>query len=340
MSMSGGTSMRRFAFLVLSLFCLGVSPSPLASAQTPETPRPVQLAWFPRFSPDGKWLASAHGRWDQKDPGELRLWNATTGQERITHKQARGVRTVVWAPVSTKIVTGGYGGDINTYDTLTGKLLHAMKPGSQVENLLITPDEKYLITTHGTGSVILFDFQNRKQVYKWEQIHKQGIWGAALSMTGTRLATAGQDGIVRVFDLEQLKVLHEFPHPRSTNGVTFTHDERRLATGCSDGLIRVFDLANGNEVAILEGHTSGITELRFTKDNQSLFSAGMDQTVRKWTFSNDMTAELTATIEAHSAFVFGLDLSADETWLATAGWDNVVKVWKTDDLSLVWKQPQ
>src|SRR6516164_5689217 len=40
----------------------------------------VRLIWFPRFSPDGNWLASAHGSWDGKEGGEVRVWDAKTGK--------------------------------------------------------------------------------------------------------------------------------------------------------------------------------------------------------------------------------------------------------------------
>jgi WD40 repeat protein len=329
----------------LSLFCVAgllAAMAPVSRAQTETEPRPIQLAWFPRFSPDGEWLASAHGRWDQLDRGELRIRHARTGQDFITYEHARGVRTVAWAPKSKRIVTGCYGGDIHTFDTDTGKRVETMRPGSQVENLLITPDEKSLISTHGTGSVILFDFVTREQTYKWERIHQGGIWGVSLSHDGKLLATAGQDGFVRVFDLAAKKVLQAWPHPRSTNGVTFTRDARRLATGCNDGLIRVFDVATGAERNQVAGHepNSGITELRFTKDDGWLFSAGMDRTIRRWKLDDAGAATLMQTVEAHDGFVFGLDLSPDETQLASAGWDNVVKVWKAADLELVWRRPE
>ena len=63
-----------------------------------ETKKTVRLVWFPRFSPDGKWLASAHGSWDQKEAGEVRLWNAETGKNTFVLEHPRGVRSVAWSP--------------------------------------------------------------------------------------------------------------------------------------------------------------------------------------------------------------------------------------------------
>ncbi len=61
-------------------------------------PNAVRLAWFPRLSPDNKWLVTSHGSWEEKEPGEVRVWNFETGEIKFIIPSERGVRTAGWSP--------------------------------------------------------------------------------------------------------------------------------------------------------------------------------------------------------------------------------------------------
>src|SRR5690242_3880169 len=70
----------------------------------------VRLVWFPRFSPDGQWLITAHGGWDKDEGGEARVWDVETGDMKFVIPNERGVRTVAWSPKGTFLAAGNYGG--------------------------------------------------------------------------------------------------------------------------------------------------------------------------------------------------------------------------------------
>src|SRR5690348_3447757 len=59
-----------------------------------------QRVWTPAFSPDGRWLASCTGLWDQpQEGGEIKLWDLRTGKEQLAlPRQPCLVFAVVFAP--------------------------------------------------------------------------------------------------------------------------------------------------------------------------------------------------------------------------------------------------
>src|SRR5207244_1797677 len=190
----------------------------------------VTLCWFPHFSPDGKWLVTAHGSWRQEEGGEVRVWNVATGKARHVIASPRGVRAVIWSPKGTFFASGNYQGDLRLYDPETAKVMAEMQTprGDAIEVLQVTPDEQTIIGATITGWIHLWDVKNKK-VKRSLEAHKCGIWGMRLAADGKTLATAGKDEHVRVWNIETGMRLHELPHPAKTEGVAFTSDGATLA---------------------------------------------------------------------------------------------------------------
>jgi WD40 repeat protein len=301
----------------------------------------VRLVWFPRFSPDGALLLSAHGHWDKKEGGEVRLFAAKDGAVQHVFPLPRGVRTVAWSPKGTFFVAGGYGFGIRGFDVKGEKELFQLAGDKQVENLRITSDDKLLTASFGNGDIRLYDLESRKEVHHFDTVHEGGIWGMALAPNDNLLATGGKDTHVFVFDLGTRKRIHDLKHPGEVNGLAFTPDSRYLATGCTDSRIRIFDAKTGERVALLKGHERGtVNDLQFTSDGKLLASAGTDGTVHLWDVSDLKNPSETKVLKAHTAQAFGVAISPDDRWLVSAGWDEQIKMWdlKTGEVTWTWKR--
>jgi WD40 repeat protein len=334
------TEMFRVRFwITLTVAALSLCPGALSAGdqEIQKAGKAVRLIWFPRFSPDGKWLVTAHGSWDENEGGEVRVWEAETGKPRFVIPTERGVRTVAWAPNGKSFVSGDYGGSIFFYDAETGKQTDQIKLPGNVEVLQSSPDGKRLFAAAGDGSVRAWEVPSKNQVHIWKELHRGGIWGMALSPDGKMLATAGQDHFARLLDTENFKVLHEFEHPADVNGVVFSNDNKTLLTGCGDAAIRVFDVASSKEIRKLEGHTQGsVTDLDFSPDGKLLASGGMDRTVRIWDLVDFERPKLKSTVGGFNEFVFGVAISPNGKWLAAVGWDDQIKVLDLSTVEEKW----
>jgi hypothetical protein len=112
--------------------------------------------------------------------------------------------------------------------------------------------------------------------------HTQHVFGIDFSPDGTRLASAGDDNWVVVWELATGRQLRRLPHANPVTRVRFSPDGQRLASASEGGAIRFWEVATGLNVLTLHGRGAGVTCLSFSPDGTHLASGSFDGAISIW----------------------------------------------------------
>ena len=252
------------------------------------------------------------------------------------------VNALVFTPDNKQLVVGG-SHELTIWDAATSKLERRIRTRAErAYAMVFLPDGK-LVVAGGRpgqeGDVRVYDINagadgvNNKKVFLKELVQTDdSLMALALSADGKKLAAAGCDRIVRVWDLPSEKLEHSIEnHADWVLGLSFSADGKYLATASRDKTAKIWDLAAKESLVTFPDHQLPVYAVALTPDGKQGISIGEDNNVRLWQASDaaKQIGKQTKTIGGHSKGIFRMayNTSVKPGILATCGGDGTVRLY-------------
>ena len=189
------------------------------------------------------------------------------------------------------------------------------------EALTFSDDGSIVATAHG-NSIYVWDTFTGKAFAMLDE-HPDSIKGLALSPDRTKLATAGGDWTVRLWDVDTGNYIRSLGHPSAVNTVAFSPDGKILAS--AGGTLRLWDADSGEMLHADKKDLGSVNVLVFSLDGKTLASGGgWDNTVHLW---NVDTGALRVGLKGHTAPTRDIAFSPDSSTLITTSRDRTMRLW-------------
>ncbi len=239
------------------------------------------------FSPDNVHAASAG------DDGTVRVWNAVTGQERLTLRVQRDeLRCVAFSPDGARLACGGRHGMVQLWDVARAGQAGQVAQGRMIRDLRVP------------GNMVM---------------------SLAFKADGRVLAVAGEDGLIREWDLLAGKEVRNLRgHLGWVRGLAYSRDGLRLASASEDGTVRLWDSVAVQGPRTLFDLQIDVMAVACHPRGEKLALAMYDGSVR---LSEASAGRKPAILRGHRQVVESVAYSSDGVRIASAGRDGTVRLW-------------
>jgi WD40 repeat protein len=281
------------------------------------------------FSPDGKLVLAA------SDDGTARLWTLDGTQVCELDGHRDTIRAVAFRADGQRIATGSADGTARLWNLRCEPLglLQAKGTGTIIA-VAFAPSGRHLMVGERDGTTRLWTLEaddarsTSARIAATLPRHATSIHVATFSPDGTKVATASETGVGRLWDVAG-KTIDLKGHDDEITGIAFSPDGQRVVTASRDKTAMLWNLS-GRALHRFRRHGRPLTAAIFSPDGQRLLTASEDGTACLWTLNGQLVTEL----HGHTGRVLAIAFRPDGRRIATGSEDGSARLWDLTGRSL------
>jgi WD40 repeat protein len=271
------------------------------------------------FSPDGAYVITV------SEDHLARLWSVKTGKETAALPHPRRVSYAAFSRDRKMLLTAS-GERLMVWDVAALPQIPSAPKVSLVHDAPVLYGE---FSADGR-EILSVDFGGTARVWNVEtgqertELRRSEIRLARLSPDGRRMATAGENRVLQIWDTATgASVGQPVPHEYQITAVAFGPDGQRVVTA-NEGSVRVWDTESGSAVTPPMQHDDRVMHVVFSADGTRVLTASTDRTARVWNAASGQP--VTEPLE-HGGVVRYAEFSPNGQQVVTASEDRTARLW-------------
>ena len=272
-------------------------------------------------SPDGKRVAFAAAK-------TVNLWDMIAPVPQALNGHAADIESLAWRGDGAQVASGDKGRAIRLWNGPDGAPQGLIEtPSDTVLGLAYHPNNAQLISAGSDGLARLWQLP----LVEPKVVEAKGpVKVVAFSLDGNRVATAGDDKIVRVWNVNDGALIKEIPAPdQPVVAVALKSDGSQVVFALANKTIRVCNVADGAEVKKIENVPTPVTALAFQMDGGRFATAGEDNQIRVYDVA---TIKEVKAMPGHTARINTLVWAPnDANALYSGSADKTAKMWNINE---------
>ncbi|KJE92292.1 Nmp200-prov protein [Capsaspora owczarzaki ATCC 30864] len=257
-----------------------------------------------------------------------KLFDRSSGQVTGTLSGHKGaVKSVLFHPSSDVVVTGSADRTVRVWTSSNESCQHVIQAHTkEVTSVTLQPTGRYVVSSGLDGKWAFSDIETGATYAKQHDPQSSGLTTAQFHPDGLILATGSVDGVVRIWDANEMtNVLNFSEHTAPITSVVFSENGYYMASAAQDRTVRLWDLRAASPQSIQQMQVEDtVHALAFDLSGTYLATAGPDIRVflaKQW----KQIAQFTTPTATSTAIKFGPNAS----FLTTAGMDRHLRVFST-----------
>ncbi|HZO34335.1 MAG TPA: WD40 repeat domain-containing protein, partial [Gaiellaceae bacterium] len=241
------------------------------------------------------------------------------------HRPAQAATAVAVDPSGTLFATSPRPGRVTLWRAASQAVVGTLRgPFGSADSFAWSHDGRELAAVGGSQTGVVWNVATRTIVRTVGRLGPMGAAGVMFSPDGRRLATAGIDGMLRIFDLRTGRSIGTTRVRGSLQDLDFAPDGRLLAAAGLSGDIAVWNVAERRLVRTIHHHDAILT-VRFSRDGSVIATGDLPGNVDFW---DPVTGRRVGrTLGGQNGLVLSVSFDRQGTRLLTTSTDGKLRLW-------------
>ncbi|KAG2054083.1 WD40 repeat-like protein [Suillus hirtellus] len=196
--------------------------------------------------------------------------------------------------------------------------------GRGIGSMVVSPDETMVVCGSGDGRLRLWNIKDGRMIGNPWEGHDAPVMCLDWSRNSLEIASGSQDGTIRRWNPNTGRQIA--PPIETSHGwaraVKYSPKGDKFMSG-GNGPICVWSM-DGKLLIEIKGHENVVMSLCWSRDGAHIFSASLDETIRKW---RAIDGKELVVLQGHTHGVTSLCFTPNERYIVSGSMDFSIRIW-------------